>query len=110
MPKTLCDDGVNVAVGASAAPTSAPEPAPAPEPAEPTQPLTEPVAAPEPEPAPEDADAARLRALIADLNVEDTLRLIDGGWSAEEVLAAEHATKRRSTVIDALTPDDEQEQ
>lgn len=112
MPKTLCDDGVNMAVGASAAPEPSAAPAPPPTAPEPSAPATATLTAPDPDPDPEpdDADAARLRALIADRNVEDTLRLVDRGWSAGEVLAAERATKHRSTVIDALTPDDEQEQ
>lgn len=110
MPKTLCDDGVSAAQGATAAPQPAPAPAPTPAAQEPTAAPTATPTASEPEPAPDDPDAARLEALVADRNVEETLRLVDRGWSAEEVLAAEHATKQRSTVIDALTPDDEQEQ
>lgn len=107
MSKTLSDDGVNVAQGAPAAPDPAPAPSPPPSGQEPSAATVATQSASEP---PVDPGVARLRALVADRNVGDTLALVDRGWPAEDVLAAEQATKQRSTVIDALTPDDEQEQ
>lgn len=105
MAKTLCDDGVAAPVASSPAPDVSGEASPPVETQEPTAAPTASEPTPEPTRPPgtttEQGVAARL---IEDLNADDTIALATGGrFTAETVLAAEHATKQRKTVIDALT-------